>query len=259
MCWSGEASGVLAAIGLGTTAYAAWKKEATPLWLALGYFSLMELLQAVTYTVINLCGLELNQILTLLGYLHIAFQPFFVNALSMYFLPQKVVAKISPTVYALCFLSAVVMLIQVYPLPAAGACIPGTPLCGPELCSVSGNWHIAWNIPYNGLFNVLGPFSFITYLLTVFLMPILYGSWRMTLYHLLFGPLLAYLTTKNVNEWPAVWCLLSIGILLVVVKTPLRPILFVRSWPLWPLVGEPAIARARIDPPLGDPVAKAAA
>jgi hypothetical protein len=49
MCWSGEASAVLAVVGIGTTAYAAYKKEPAPLWMALGYFSSMELLQAFTY------------------------------------------------------------------------------------------------------------------------------------------------------------------------------------------------------------------
>jgi hypothetical protein len=44
MCWSGEASAVLAVVGITTTAYAAYKKESAPLWMALGYFSSMELL-----------------------------------------------------------------------------------------------------------------------------------------------------------------------------------------------------------------------
>jgi len=60
MCWSGEASAVLAVVGLGTTAYAAYKKEPAPLWIALGYFSLMELLQAFTYSVIDQCSLPSN-------------------------------------------------------------------------------------------------------------------------------------------------------------------------------------------------------
>ena len=251
MCWSGEASGVLAAIGIGTTAYAAFKKEAAPVWLALGYFSLMELLQALTYTVINLCGLELNQILTILGFVHIAFQPFFVNALSMYFIPEKVAAKIAPWVYALCFVSAVVMLVQLYPFQGADACEAGLPLCGQHLCSVSGNWHIAWELPlssfresFYGIPAIIDYFP--TYILCVFIVPVLYGSWRLTLYHLLLGPVLAFVLTRNPNEWPAVWCLLSIGILLIVVKTPIRQLLFVRWWEPWRWVREPARVAALV-------------
>jgi len=73
MCWSGEASTALAVVGIATTAYAAYKKEPAVLWITLGYFSSMELLQAFTYTVIDDCSSPSNQIATLLGYLHIAF------------------------------------------------------------------------------------------------------------------------------------------------------------------------------------------
>jgi hypothetical protein len=47
MCWNGQASAVLAMAGLGTTAYAAFRKEPAAIWMPRGYFSLMEVLQAV--------------------------------------------------------------------------------------------------------------------------------------------------------------------------------------------------------------------
>ena len=37
MCWSGEASVVMAAVGFGGTAYSAWKKDSPRLWLPLGH------------------------------------------------------------------------------------------------------------------------------------------------------------------------------------------------------------------------------
>lgn len=241
MCWSGEASAVLAAVGLGTTLYAAYKKEPAPLWLALGYFSLMELLQAYTYTVIDQCSLPANQIATLFGYLHIAFQPFFINALSLHFIPREKALKIAPYAYAFCFFSAIFMMIQLYPFEWAGQCLEQRPLCGSRLCSISGDWHIAWEVPTNGIGNNLWinlTFGFPTYCIAAFLLPVLYGSWRVTLYHWLVGPTLALALTSNPDEWAAVWCLLSIGILLLVVKTPLRKYLYVRSWVFWDLRGK---------------------
>ncbi len=241
MCWSGEASAVLAIVGLGTTAYAAYKKEPAPLWIALGYFSLMELLQAYTYTVIDQCSLPANQIATLFGFLHIAFQPFFINALSLHFIPKEKAAKIAPYAYAICFFSVIFMLIQLYPFEWAGQCLEQRPLCGDRLCSISGDWHIAWELPTNGIGNNLWvnfTFGYPTYCFAAFFLPILYGSWRVTFYHWLVGPTLALQLTTNPDEWVAVWCLLSIGILLLVVKTPLRQILYVRSWILWDLRGK---------------------
>src|SRR5260221_843031 len=128
MCWSGQAWAVLAMVGFGTTAYAAYRKEPAAIWMPLGYFSLMELLQAFTYSVIDQCSLPSNQIATLLGYLHIAFQPFFINAVSMHFIPDHARARIAPVVYSLCFVSAVFFLLQLYPLASACQCSPSMPL-----------------------------------------------------------------------------------------------------------------------------------
>jgi len=231
MCWSGEASAVLASIGLGTTLYCAIKKTPPALWITLGYFSLMELLQAFTYQVINQCGSETNQILTLLGYLHICFQPFFVNCISMHFLPKEKQAKIMLPAYSICFVATLIMLIQLQHFSWSGMCVPGEPLCAKILCSVSGNWHIAWDIPLNGIaitiktsfFSFRLPAFIAAYFVASFLMPFVYGVWRGTIFHLLFGPFLAWLTTDNMNEWPAVWCLLSIGIIMLVLKVRLSP------------------------------------
>ena len=105
------------------------------------------------------------------------------------------------------------------------------PFCGRKICSLSGDWHIAWEIPATAnlmLFNM--------YIVAAFVMPVLYGSWRMTIYHILTGPLLAWLTTSNPNEWAAVWCLYSIGLLLILVKTPIRRYLHVQHWFWWRFV-----------------------
>ncbi|MCX7338303.1 MAG: DUF5765 domain-containing protein [Alphaproteobacteria bacterium] len=242
MCWSGEASTVLATIGLSSCAYAAYKKEPAAIWVCLGYFSLMEALQAYTYSVIDQCSLPSNQIATLLGYLHIAFQPFFINSISMYFVPDAVRKKIQGPVFCLCFAAAIIMILQVYPFDWAGTCAPSRVLCGKSLCSFHGNWHIAWDVPVNGIWNQVLDIPILKhilhhgypYMLVAFFLPVIYGSWRMTLYHLIAGPTLAHLLTNNKNEQPAVWCLLSIGFLLILVETPLRRILHVKKWPFYP-------------------------
>lgn len=245
MCWSGEASGVLAAVGVTATVVLARQKEPKELWIALGYFSAMELLQAFTYVWIDLCGNPSNTFLTSLGYLHIAFQPFFVNMVAMYFLPEPIKHRIQKYVYALCAVATAAILLKAFPLPAAGTCRFGVEsFCGPMACSVSGSWHIAWQWPLNGLMSdpipwVLG-FGFglhaFAYYLSVFALPILYGSWKLAGFHYVVGPFLAGLTTDDPNEWAAVWCLLSIALCLSVIKSPLRKRLRVRSWPLFGVI-----------------------
>ncbi len=160
-------------------------------------------------------------------YLHIAFQPFFINAFAMELVPAPVKARVWRWVMLLCAAATAILLIQLVPLGAFGRCTAGAPLCGPEFCTVSGEWHIAWNIPYNGLFV---PFEaatgiasgFPAYMIVAFVLPLAYGAWRFVVFHVLSGPILASALTNNPNEMPAIWCLFSIFILLVGVSVRAR-------------------------------------
>lgn len=238
MCWSGEASAMLATTGFVSTAYFYRKGESKTLCAALAYFSLMELLQAYTYSVIDECLNPRNQIATFLGYMHIAFQPFFINAVALHFIPQNVRRRIAPAVYMFCFAAATIFMMRIYPFKWASYCfdrfyqfLPGMnikysmPFCGREICSTSGQWHIAWAIPANGSILMAN-----SYIYAAFILPLLYGSWKLVAYHVFTGPLLAFMTTNNMNEWAAVWCLYSIGLLLLLIKTPIRKYLHVSSW-----------------------------
>lgn len=241
MCWSGEASAILAIGGFAGAAYSYKKGEAPELCAALVYFSGMEALQAFTYSVIDRCELPSNQIATIIGYVHIAFQPFFINMVSMHFIPEMVRKKIQPAVYFICLVAAIFYLLRLYPFEWSTPCFNThysfsfsdnlqihVPFCGPKTCSTHGVWHIAWAIPAN--------VSYIfdnSYLFAGFILPVLYGSWRLTLYHLITGPMLAWLTTNNSNEFVAVWCLYSIGLLALLIKTPIRKHLYVRRWLWW--------------------------
>jgi Family of unknown function (DUF5765) len=242
MCWSGEASAVLAVAGFGTAAYVAYKGESKELWIPLTYFACMELLQAATYIYIDLCDSPPNQILTYFGYLHIAFQPFFVNMVAMYFIPEEVKKKIGTVVYSICAAGALAMLVKMYPFVWAGKCVIGAEgFCGSQACSVSGSWHIAWQLPLNGLLSgyLDNPLGFLyglhatAYIVTAFWMPILYGSWRFVGFHFIVGPLISDLLTSDPNEYAAVWCLFSIFLCVSVIKTPIRKYLHVATWPYY--------------------------
>ncbi|MCI0600271.1 MAG: DUF5765 domain-containing protein [Beijerinckiaceae bacterium] len=226
----------MAATGVAGAGYAALKRNPEPvaLWSCLLYFSSMEALQAASYLVLNQCANPANQVLTLFGYLHITFQPFFINGVALYFMPKDVASRVAPWAYTACFAAALIMLLQLYPFSWAGVCEPGHPLCGKLLCTVRGQWHVAWFVPFNGIGDSLTHMGWLgpSYILTAFVLPALYGSWRLTLFTYLAGPFAASLTTSNVNEWPAVWCLFSIGLCLTIIKTPLRRHLYIVT-PYW--------------------------
>jgi len=239
MCWSGEASAVIAAIGIGLTAHAWRKREPRPLCAALAYFSGMEVLQAATYVVIDQCGTVANQVLTLLGYVHIAFQPFFANAVALYFISPHIARRLRPWVYGGCAAGAALTLAQL--LPTDETCRLGRFLCGPNLCAIYGRFHIAWLVPVNGWFNwtmdvpvVDLSHGYPGYAITFWLLPVLYGSWPIVLLFYIAGPLLPVFFVGP-NEVPAIWCLESIFLCAIIVKSPLRRWLHVNSWYALPL------------------------
>ncbi|WP_227269516.1 DUF5765 domain-containing protein [Roseobacter weihaiensis] len=235
MCWSIEASAAFVIAGAAATGFAWSKEQPAGIWLTLGYFTVMEALQVAGYRVLDQCGTPENRAVTLLSYLHIVFQPLFINAFAMELVPAPVRRRVRVWVFGLCALSSAVMLAQLLPWPSLGRCALGTPLCARDLCTVSGAWHIAWNIPYNGLLTPLDQLlglnsGFPTYMVSAFVLPLFYGAWRFVLVHVLLGPTLAWSLTSNPNEMPAVWCLFSVAILCISLSPAVRQRMSSRTW-----------------------------
>ena len=209
-------------VGAGSVAAAVTVRRGRPaaIPVTIAYFTLMEALQAAGYLVVDQCANAVNQTIAILSVIHIIFQPFFINAFAMELVPDAVRTRARVAVFAVCGASAAVMLLQLYPFDWAGACRPGSTLCGPTLCTVSGNWHIGWEVPFNGLMvpieRTLGiEAAFPTYAIAAFLVPLCYGAWRFAVFHALLGPVLAELLTNDPLEMPAIWCLFSVGIVIL--------------------------------------------
>ena len=230
MCWSGEASAAIAVAGLTSAYFLKRKGEPKELYIPTAYFVLMEGLQAITYIVVGECDRSSNVFLTYLAMLHISFQPFFINMLGMEFIDPEVKNKIKKYVYILCGITAVFCIMRLLPLyDIFGRCEIGTPICShTQNCAYKGQWHIGWNVLLNGFSE-----NWKWYLITAFIVPVIYGSWKWSLYHFLVGPFLASLTTADVNERPAVWCLFSTCIIALLVNTKIRNYIYVRKWFTW--------------------------
>lgn len=220
MCWNVEASAAMVALGSAVVVVTYRRGDAPAIWVTLGFFTFMEALQVWGYMELDQCGTTANKSVTIASYLHIAVQPFFINAFTMELVPASVKRKVRFWVYSACAISTAIMLVQILPLPALATCLPGSPLCAEQWCTVSGDWHIAWDVPYNGLVlpieRLLGIYpGFPTYMVAAFVLPLVYGAWRFVIVHAFAGPILAAGLTSNPNEMPAIWCLFSIAILLI--------------------------------------------
>jgi len=217
MCWTATASLALGAVGLGTAAYLEHKKEPRGFTIPLAFFSLMEFLQFFSYASIDECAMTSNTMLTLLSYIHIAFQPIFINLFLMYMQERKgnvIPQRTKWLAYGASILITVIMLIRLVPFVPDSLCTEGQTICGPVMCTVSGAWHLAWSVPY---YTVPFPGDGMWYYgFASFLIPILlYGAWSGVALAVITGPVLAYiLTAGGPLEWPAVWCLFSVGMIL---------------------------------------------
>ena len=251
LCWSGEASAVMATIGFigATFEYRkAIKKDIVTgrseievdnylskhalRAFTLFYFSLMELLQAWNYIYLDSPG-PLNSLGAFLGFLHISFQPLPTLWFILSFLPKsrRKYWFIKGTTIA--FIACLIYLMKGILNPSlpgcmATSCTPGTGLLdnlfgdGMVGCSVDmtyrsypGEWHIAWQ----WVINSCGWIFTSGYTFVAFFLPVLIGCYRIALYLFTLGPFLAYFLTGNSDEWAAIWCLLSIGFL-TVAKVP---------------------------------------
>lgn len=227
MCWGMAATAAMVAGGAAATVVTLRRGDPPAFPVTLGYFTLMEALQLAGYLTLDRCGTPANETVTFLSVLHIAFQPLVINAFAMALVARPPAPAMRAVVHGLAALAAVVMLLQLHPFAWAGSCTPGAILCAERLCTVSGEWHIAWEVPYNGLLAPLDALTgrawgFHSYMLAVFLLPLVYGAWRFVLFHALAGPLLAGQLTANPGERPAVWCLFSIAIILIALSPAVR-------------------------------------
>lgn len=237
MCWNMAASASLAVAGTAGSIYF-WKKgEDKALCVPLFYFAIMEMIQTYTWTVIDQCFDPGNQAATTAAYLHIAFQPFFFNAIAMHFIPHHRRQKIWKGVYFLCLIASLAIVARILPLEWKHYCfeiryrVPFTdnliyriPFCGGVACTTTGAWHMEWAIKagFNWYLDR-------AYFVSVFLLPLAYGSWKATLYAAI-GPLITLITTDTSNEFASVWCFYSVALVLLMIKLPIRKYLYVDSF-----------------------------
>jgi len=206
---------------------AARKGQPKAIWVTIGFFTAMEALQTAGYFVVDRCTSPTNISITNLSYLHIVLQPLFINAFAMATAPRPVPSWLRRVVWGLAGLATLSLLARMLPLPALGSCTPGAPFCGAETCTISGEWHIAWALPLNGLFESAGAafglkLWFPVYNLAVFLLPLAYGAWRFTALNFVLGPIAARFLTSNPTEQLAIWCLFSVAILLIALSPFVR-------------------------------------
>jgi len=188
-----------------------WKKGPTGARLCVAYFAAMETLQSAQYTWIDQCNHPVNKVLTVLGFLHLAFQPFFANMyLTAYMTPKQ--KKYSPLILALSVLAGVLACNRMWMSPGDVPCAYGVePLCGKATCTFRGNVHLAWQMPMQHTDQDYFTPGFNLHFFMFYLPTFAMGMWPLTLFLLFSGPFLGRALTNHQDEIPAIWCFFSIA------------------------------------------------
>ena len=248
MCFNIYWSGSWASVGLLATIYVHTTTSNARLAAGVFFFFLMEFLQVIQYLFISpdlsspVCATTVNQVLTLLGFLHICLQPYFLHSMNHALLPKK---TMNPEKYKnlsgqyqvvkkLCLLSGFLLFLR-YPL----SFVPGWNtltgastewLRGHNLCTYKtvAMHHLGWSVPMaDPTYNIMGTgiHSFLMFAPFVALsdwntIKILYKSLAFQgAVCYITGPFFASLITDNLQEQASVWCLFSIAqVLLMLVR-----------------------------------------
>lgn len=208
MCFSESISLLIGVCGLLSSAYFYIYLMNIYASIGIGYFALMEIIQFFQYRVINQCKNPYNQFLTILGYLHICFQPVFVNLWLFAFISTAP----NFTFIYLSLFAGILLASRIFFVKDEELCDGlNEPLCGKRTCAISGKRHIAWQVRLRAAGKYwftpsIGLHFFMWVIPTLTLVQL-----KPLLALLLTGPYMGFLLTKNIHEQPAIWCYTSIA------------------------------------------------
>jgi hypothetical protein len=200
MCFSERISLVIGLTGIASSLFIYARTNNVPASIGLLYFALMEIIQYFQYKVIDRCGNKYNRYLTILGYIHICFQPLFFNLWLFAFTVKPIVQYLYMS-----FFGGLLLASRLFYATNKNLCDPrNEPLCGKQTCAVSGERHIAWNLRLRAT-DWVTPSISLHFFLWIFPALSMFQL-KPLLAVLLSGPYFGYLLTNNIHERPAIWC-----------------------------------------------------
>ncbi|MES1910323.1 MAG: hypothetical protein MHM6MM_002935 [Cercozoa sp. M6MM] len=225
MCFSQEMSASFAAFGVLLGIWTWTQTRNKSLLAGILYFVTMETLQAFQYIWIDQCDLYINKVLTVFGFLHICFQPYFTHVLTGAFSKGtklepifKVIRKMAVIQGIWMFARFVLAMRDEQTLASAllsDEC-PNTEWLrahsGPQaLCTFKGNAHLAWSLPLTAPTYWM-PSNFIHFFMMFvpFFVTGVKSLWVQGALLCLGGPFLSTIVTDNLYEQASIWCFFSI-------------------------------------------------
>jgi len=220
MCFNQPMSAVLAITGfvVGLLAYRETRNKA--MLAGAWYFVAMEALQFFQFFWVDQCQSQINQFLTVIGFLHICFQPYFTHLFSGAFIKnEKKIAQMQLIRRMALIMGCMMFSRWILFTPEHKLTGPNTEwIRGNQSCTKWGNYHIAWELPLHAptYFMPSNNIHFFMMFAPYFAM----WTWDMWINGLILlttGPVLSKIITDNLYEQASIWCFMSIGQVVVAI------------------------------------------
>lgn len=221
-------SAAFAALGLLASWWVFSRTRNTELASGIFFFFTMEFLQAVQYYFIAdsldspMCENTVNQVLTILGFLHICLQPYFCHVINCSLTKSEKYREKYSVVKKLCLIGGFLLFIRHFLsyIPQLNTMDVSNYkstewLRGDKLCTFKTNSmvHLGWSVPMaDPSYYVPGAgiHSFLMFA-PFFALYEKKGMVLQGLFLFLFGPVMAALISDNLMEQASIWCFFSIA------------------------------------------------
>jgi len=261
MCFSQEMSAFFSVAGLLLALWVSRSNGNSNLIKCILYFVSMEMLQVVQYSYIardvdatkptlmqmqnsEACNSQVNRVLTLIGLIHIVFQPFYGSHMACAFIRSEKNQAQFEVVKRLQLWGAGLMLLRyamtllpqatweqygfdgryAFNATAWSMDTDAEWLSGPALCTYMGAKHLAWSIPLAPVSYYTSSMGLHSFLMFVPFFAMDHGSFGANLGNyiggsILFfsGPVLSDFITSNKHEAASIWCFFSIAQIFILV------------------------------------------
>jgi len=214
MCLNFGASVTMSVIGFVVSAYVLLKMNAL---IAFGifYFTLMEVIQAIGYKVIDQCDNPVNKAIAYLNYAHISFQPFVYTLFIYAILKYHNLTKFSNIniILILAFIASVFLFVRLFGKNKSFTCN----LCGPRPCVYSGKHHLRIETPLRTEPEYYTPNVFIHFFF-FFVPAIFLGPYGIAIAIFIFVSFTILVKSLNIPavEGSTTWCFASIAQFIIV-------------------------------------------
>jgi len=182
----------------------------------------MELLQSIQYFFIApniespICDTLINQVLTVLGFLHICLQPYFCHVINASLTKNATYLDRYLVIKRLCLIGGGMLFTRFLLANTWEQTLQGPStewLRGEKLCTYRGNYHLAWSIPMADPTYVIPGAAIHSFMMFApfFALYEKKGMVIQGIFLFAFGPYLAGLITPNLMEQASIWCFFSIA------------------------------------------------